>query len=69
MTTLGARMKEVRLTLNMTQMDVAQNINVKQISVTRMEAGKSVSAGILLTFLAFYAQYVSIDVLLDTKAW
>lgn len=69
MVTLGARLKEVRLMLNMTQMDVAQDIHVKQISVTRMEAGKSVSAGMLLTFLDFYAQYISIDVLLDAKAW
>ena len=67
--TLGTRFKEIRLMFGMTQAELAAKMGVTQLTVTRMENGTSISAGALLQFLHFYRQYVSIDILLDDKAW
>lgn len=66
---LGARFKEIRLMFGLTQAELAAKMGVTQLTVTRMENGTSISAGALLQFLHFYRQHVSIDVLLDDKAW
>ncbi len=67
--TLGSRFKEIRLMFGLTQAELAAKMGVTQLTVTRMENGTSISAGALLQFLHFYRQHVSIDVLLDDKAW
>lgn len=67
--TLGARFKEIRLMFGLTQAELAAKMGVTQLTVTRMENGTSISAGALLQFLHFYRQHVSIDVILDDKAW
>ena len=67
--TLGTRFKDIRLMFGMTQAELAAKMGVTQLTVTRMENGTSISAGALLQFLHFYRQYVSIDILLDDKAW
>lgn len=65
----GERMCEIRKLLQMSQKEVAEQIGEKVMSITRIEHGIAVRSAVLLRYILFYAQYVSIDVMLDTRIW
>lgn len=65
----GARMKEIRQLLNLSQKEVAERTGESAVSITRIEHGTAVRSTVLLRYILFYAQYVSIDVMLDTRIW
>lgn len=61
---LGQRLKKVREIFNLSQFDVAKEIGVTQVSISRMENG-SVKSDFLIRVLEFYSQYISLDRLLN----
>lgn len=56
---LGARIKELRLKKNMTQIDLAMNCNFEKASMSRIESGKS---NITLLTLKKIIEVLEIDV-------
>ena len=62
---LGERLKDVRKFLGMTQGDVAEKINAKQTTVSRIEAGGDVGTESTLDLLCFYAKLIQIEVLFE----
>ena len=63
---LGQRLKKVREIFNLSQFDVAKEIGVTQVYISRMENG-SVKSDFLIRVLEFYSQYISLDRLLNEK--
>ena len=61
---LGQRLKKVREIFNLSQFDVAKEIGVTQVYISRMENG-SVKSDFLIRVLEFYSQYISLDRLLN----
>ena len=61
---LGQRLKKVREIFNLSQFDVAKEIGVTQVYISRMENG-NVKSDFLIRVLEFYSQYISLDRLLN----
>ena len=61
---LGQLLKKVREIFNLSQFDVAKEIGVTQVYISRMENG-SVKSDFLIRVLEFYSQYISLDRLLN----
>lgn len=63
---LGQRLKAVREMFNLSQLYIANKLEVPQGYISRLESG-SMSAGFLIKALEFYSQYISLDRLLNEK--
>lgn len=66
---LGIRFRDARIRIGLTQKELAERIGINTLTVTRMEAGNSISAPILMQFLCYFSQFISIDVLFDRNMW
>lgn len=64
---IGARLSLVRQGLNLTQSEVAKEIQTTQIKISKIEQGNSVTTPTFLRLLAFYSQSISLDVLFAEK--
>lgn len=63
---LGQRLKTVREMFGLSQLYVAEKLNVPQSYISRSENG-NMSSGLLIKILEFYRQYISLDRLLNEK--
>ena len=64
---LGSRLKLVRQGLQLKQQEVASIIGTRQIKISKIEQGASVTTPIFLKLLAFYSQSISLDILFSEK--
>lgn len=69
MPTFTSRLRDVRILLGLTQKEVAEQSGVTALNVSRTETSGKVRSDVFLQLIVFYSTYVSIDVLLDDRAW
>lgn len=60
---LGKRLKNVRRYLMMTQQEVAEQIDISVITISKIEHDKVVNSDSFLRLLLFYSNYISADFL------
>ena len=60
---IGRRLQEVRKHIGLKQTDVAEQIGVGSLTISRLERGNSVNSSIIFKLLDFYSQYVSLNAL------
>lgn len=63
------RLRDVREMLGLTQKEVAEQSGISSLNVSRMEISGKGRADVLFQLIAFYSTHISIDILLDNKAW
>jgi len=61
---IGRRLQEVRKHIGLKQSDVAEQIGVGSLTISRLERGNSVNSSTIFKLLDFYSQYVSLNALL-----
>lgn len=62
---LGRRLRFIRDRLDITQKDVATELGITQVSVSRVEKGEDgVASAVLFSLLLFYSKWVSLDYLM-----
>lgn len=64
---IGERLKEVRIINNKTQKDVADELNINQAQVSRMERGIEIGSRYIVLFLDYYSKYINIDYLFGER--
>ena len=64
---LGKRLKDVRLFLSITQMELKDSIDCSQVAISRMESGQGVAWEMFIKVLCFYSKYIYIDSLFQEK--
>lgn len=60
---IGRRLQEVRKHIGLKQTDVAEQIGVGSLTISRLERGNSVNSSTIFKLLDFYSQYVSLNAL------
>lgn len=60
---IGRRLQEVRKHIGLKQSDVAEQIGVGSLTISRLERGNSVNSSTIFKLLDFYSQYVSLNAL------
>lgn len=60
---LGARLKQIREYLGISQIDLAEKVNCQQNSISRLEHGKGGSIVLVINLLNFFSNYVFIDMI------
>lgn len=66
---LGARFRAMRVSINMTQKQMAAEIGITKVAYTRMESGTKISAEVLFRCLLYYSRLINLDVLFDKRLW
>lgn len=69
MRTFARRLRDVRMMLGFTQKEVAEFSGISPLNVSRIETSGKVRSGIFFRLVSFYSIHISIDMLLDDKAW
>lgn len=62
---LGERLKDVRKFLGLTQGELAEKMEVSQITVSRVERGIEVGVENTLSFIVFYAKLINIETIFE----
>ena len=60
---LGDRLKKIRESLELSQIDVASNVDCYQNAISNLELGKGGSITLFLQLISYYSQFVYIDML------
>ena len=60
---LGSRLKQIRNYLGLSQKELAEKLNCKQVKISRLENGVSGTITFLASILSFYSQYIYINYL------
>ena len=60
---LGARLKQIREYLGISQIDLAEKVNCQQNSISRLEHGKGGSIVLVINLLNYFSNYVFIDMI------
>lgn len=63
--TLGERLRKVRIDLGLSQTQLAEQLNVGQMEVSRLETGKGGGINFLLSVICFYSPHIRIEILLN----
>lgn len=64
---LGNRLKQIRLFLSITQMELKDTIDCSQVAISRMESGQGVAWEMFIKVLCYYSNYIYIDSLFQEK--
>jgi len=64
---VGERLKNIRVDLGMTQSHVANDLNINQSMVSKIENGQVVHSDTLLAMLVYYGQVANISFLLSEE--
>lgn len=64
---LGNRLKQIRLFLSITQMELKNTIDCSQVAISRMESGQGVAWEMFIKVLCYYSNYIYIDSLFQEK--
>lgn len=64
---LGKRLKTVREFHNLTQIQVAEIVHCPRIKITRLEAGTDVKSQVMADCLAYYSQFIQLNILFDDR--
>lgn len=64
---LGERLKQIRLFLSITQIELKDKIGCSQVAISRMESGQGVAWELFIKTLCFYSDYIYIDALFQEK--
>lgn len=62
---IGRRLQEVRKHIGLKQTDVAEQIGVGSLTISRLERGNSVNSSTIFKLLVFYSQYISLNALFE----
>ncbi len=62
---LGERLRDVRKFLGLTQGELAEKMELSQITVSRVERGMEVGVENTLSFIAFYAKLINIETIFE----
>ena len=60
---LGARLKQIRESLELSQSDIANEVKFKQNAISNLELGKGGSLTLLINLLTYFSAYVYIDLI------
>lgn len=60
---LGNRLKQIRLFLSITQIELKDKLGCSQVAISRMESGQGVAWELFIKTLCFYSDYIYIDAL------
>lgn len=66
---LGARLRILRNTMNISQGQMAQQMGLSSMAYMRVENGTKISAQTLFQCLIYYSKIINLDVLFDNKIW
>lgn len=64
---IGSRLQLVRQRLCLTQKEVAKEIGITPLKISKIEAGTTITTPDFIKLLAYYSQSVSLDVLFAEK--
>ena len=64
---LGNRLKQIRLFLSITQIELKDKLGCSQVAISRMESGQGVAWELFIKTLCFYSDFIYIDALFQEK--
>ena len=64
---LGNRLKQIRLFLSITQIELKDKLGCSQVAISKMESGQGVAWELLIKTLCFYSDFIYIDALFQEK--